>query len=463
MEAGSCVGLVREINRRFGETSNRIPAAFTHSYGCQQNVSDGEKLNGLLMEMGYRISDSRDDADFILYNTCAVRGGAEDRVFGNVGALKHLKTKNPSLIIAVCGCMTQQKHIIEHIRNHFPFVDLVFGAGAMHQLPELLYRKLSEGGRVFSVMDPTFGIVEDLPVRREGSGRAWLPIMYGCDNFCTYCVVPYTRGRERSRNPGNILEEAAALVSQGFKEITLLGQNVNSYGKGLGEPINFSGLLRQICAIPGDFRVRFMTSHPKDCTRELIDTIGSQEKICNHLHLPVQSGSDRILERMNRGYDTGDYKELINYAKEVIPGITFSSDIIIGFPGETYEDVELTLDLVRCVEYNTLFTFIYSPRIGTKAYDMEDPVSHEEKSKWFQELLGLQEAVTAKKNMELVGHICRVLVDGPAKSGADGWLTGRNASNVIVDFQGPDTLIGKFADIRVTKPAHWAVAGELVE
>lgn len=455
------ISLVRELGYRQQQTGERQPTVYTHSYGCQQNVADGEKLDGLFLEMGYIFAESPLEADVVLYNTCAVREGAEDRVFGNVGALKKAKAANPNMVIALCGCMTQQEHVARRIKGSFSFVDIVFGAGAMHRLPALLYQKLTEGGRIFELADPTAAVVEGLPIHRQEGARAWLPIMYGCDNFCSFCVVPLVRGRERSRQPEEILREAGELVAKGYREITLLGQNVNSYGKGLEEAINFSELLKRLCAIPGDFRLRFMTSHPKDCTRELIDTIAENEKIYNHIHLPVQSGSDRILREMNRGYTAAQYLELISYARERIPGVTFTSDIIVGFPGETREDFEQTLELVKKLEAESLFTFIYSRREGTRAAKMDDPTSALEKKLWFQELCDLQNSITSQHLEDMVGGVYNVLVDGPART--PDMLSGRNCSNIIVDFPGSPDLIGQFVPVEVIRAMHFAVAGELAE
>ena len=349
------------------------PLAYVRSYGCQQNVNDGEKIKGVLQDVGYGLCDNVEHADLILFNTCAVREHAEQRVFGNVGALKKLKEQNPRLMIGVCGCMAQQEHIVEKLRQSYPYVDLVFGVDGIDTLPQLVAQKLQKHKRVLLEPAQRPVIVENIPIRRESEFRAWLPIMYGCDNFCTYCIVPYVRGREKSRKPGDILAEFKGLVEAGYKEITLLGQNVNSYGKGLEEKIDFSDLLNLLCTVPGDYHIRFMTSHPKDASFKLIDTIAAQPKICKHLHLPVQCGSDRLLVQMNRHYTIEHYLELIEYARKKVPGITFSSDIIIGFPGETEEDFQQTLSLIRKVGYMQLFTFIYSKRTGTKAAEMPDP------------------------------------------------------------------------------------------
>ena len=374
---------------------NRQPRAFVHTYGCQGNVADSEHIKGLLVEMGYALCDAPENADLILYNTCAIREHAEDRVFGNVGALKNLKKENPSLIIALCGCMMQQPHIEEKIKNSYPFVNLVFGTHTLHRLPELMSKVLCSGKRVFCTDNSDGVIVEGLPYSRDSGENAWLPIMYGCNNFCSYCIVPYVRGRERSRSPEIILEEAKQLVKDGYKKITLLGQNVNSYGKGCDFGVDFAELLRRIDAIEGDFTFDFMTSHPKDCSFELLDVLASSKHFCGHLHLPVQSGNDRILKEMNRRYDRERYMSLIRYAKSKMPDIDITTDIIVGFPGETYEEFLDTVSLVKEVRYGSMFTFIYSRRKGTKAAEMPDPVSKAEKTKWFMQLLAVQEDIAA--------------------------------------------------------------------
>lgn len=437
------------------------PTAHVHSFGCQQNLSDGEKLEGMLAQCGYGFSDSPENADLVIYNTCAVRENAEDRVFGNVGALKPIKKQRPNMIIGLCGCMVQQQRVAEKIRASFPYVDLVFGTHALPQLPELLYRRLSGESRQFSNADQSGEIVEGLPLRRGGSIKANLPVMYGCDNFCSYCVVPYVRGRERSRSPDDVLTEARELVKAGYREITLLGQNVNSYGKGLTPPIDFSELLERINAIPGDFILRFMTSHPKDCGERLIDTIARCEKVCRHIHLPVQSGSDRILAQMNRGYTAEHYLSLIGLARQRIPGVSFSSDIIVGFPGETREDFLETLELIKTVRYTALFTFIYSPRDGTSAARLDDPIPAEEKSRWLRELLDAQNTIRGELQAGNVGKIVRVLADGHGKTG-EGWLCGRTAANDIVEFKGDSSLIGSFTDVKIDRALNWATFGEAV-
>ena len=437
------------------------PLAFVHSYGCQQNVNDGERIKGVLVDIGYGLCDKPEDADLILFNTCAVREHAEQRVFGNVGALKGLKEKKPGLIIGLCGCMANQKHVVEKLRQSYPYVDLVFGVDGIDTLPQLIAQKLQKHKRV--LLDPAQRpvIVENIPIRRESEFRAWLPIMYGCDNFCTYCIVPYVRGREKSRKPGDILAEFRGLVEAGYKEITLLGQNVNSYGKGLEEQIDFSDLLNLLCTVPGDYHIRFMTSHPKDCTHELLDAMAECDKVCKHLHLPVQSGSDRILMAMNRHYDLRHYEELLRYAREKMPGLSITSDIIVGFPGETREDFEKTLELVRRTKYSALFTFIYSRRSGTAAEKLPDPIPAEEKSRWFRELLDTQGAIGSELLKNYVGKTLRVLAEDEGKT--PGTLSCRAEDNTIVEVAAPPEMIGEFLQVRITAAMNWALRGERAE
>ncbi len=443
------------LSARFPEGA---PKAFVHTYGCQGNVSDGERLQGMLRDMGYGFTDSPEEADLVLYNTCAIREHAEDRVFGNVGALKPIKKNKPDMLIALCGCMTQQKQVAERIRKSFSFVDLVFGTHVSHKLPEFIYRCLCTGKRVIDITESDGVIAEGLPVKRDGTFRAWIPIMYGCNNFCSYCIVPYVRGRERSRNFEDVLSEVRDVIAQGYKEITLLGQNVNSYNKELDESRRFPALLKAISEIEGDFIVRFMTSHPRDCTKELIDVMASSEKIAKHLHLPFQSGNDRVLKEMNRHYDRAKYLSLIDYAYEKMPELSLTSDVIVGFPGETYEEFRDTLTLIERVRYTSLFTFIFSPRQGTKAYDMPDPVSRQEKGRWFKELTDLQEKIAGERTASMLGRIYRVLVEEESKT--EGFLSGRTEGNVIIEFPGDKDLIGSFVEVKVTNPRTWIVYGE---
>lgn len=437
------------------------PKAFVHTYGCQGNVADSEKILGMLSEMGYEFCDSAEDADLVLYNTCAIREHAEDRVFGNVGALKPIKKQRPDMIIALCGCMMQQQSVADRIKNSFSFVDLVFGTHVSYKFPEFMYRILCTGKRVFDITDSDGNIVEGLPIMREGTLRAWIPIMYGCNNFCSYCIVPYVRGRERSRDFDCVINEVKDVVAAGYKEITLLGQNVNSYNKDLDESKRFPALLKAISEIEGDFIVRFMTSHPRDCTKELLDVMASSNKIAKHLHLPFQSGNDRVLKEMNRHYDREKYLSLIDYAYKVMPELSITSDVIVGFPGETYEEFCDTLSLIEKVKYTSLFTFIFSARPGTKAYSMPDPISREEKGKWFKELTDLQERIAGERTANMKGKTYRVLVEGTAKG--EGMLSGRTGGNIIIEFPGDESLIGEFIDVTVTNPRTWIVYGEIAK
>lgn len=424
------------------------PLALVRSFGCQQNVNDGEKIKGVLSSVGYGITEDEAEADFIIFNTCAVREHAEQRVFGNVGALKQLKQAKPHLMITVCGCMAQQADIVEKFKYSYPFVDIVCGVNEIDRLPELICKKITGNKRVMQMPQEREAIIEDMPIRRDDKFRAWLPIMYGCDNFCTYCIVPYVRGRERSRTSAAVLAEFKQLLREGYKDITLLGQNVNSYGKGLDEDVDFAGLLELLCREEGDYRLRFMTSHPKDATPRLIDTIAAHPQLCKHLHLPVQSGSNRILELMNRRYTVEKYEELIAYARQKCPEMTFSSDIIVGFPGETQEDFDATAQLIQRVGYMQLFTFIYSRRSGTKAAAMPDDTPYKVKSERIGQLIAMQEQIVLEQGKRLLGTQQRVLVEGTGRTA--GTLSGRLDNNMIAEFAGDEQLIGQFVTVTVT-------------
>ena len=435
------------------------PKAFIHTYGCQQNVADSEKLKGMLKKAGCELTDDKEAADIIIFNTCAVREHAEDRVFGNVGALKALKRRRPSLLIALCGCMMEQEHIAEKIYRSFPYVGLVFGTHVIHRFPELLFNALTTGKRCIERGADDGKIYEGIPLHRDGSFKGWLPVMYGCDNFCTYCIVPYVRGRERSRNPEIIIEEARSMINAGYKEITLLGQNVNSYGKGMEEGVRFPQLLKGVADIEGDFWLSFMTSHPKDASRELIDVIADNAKISPHLHLPFQSGSDRILKLMNRHYDAEKYLDIVSYAKKRIPDLELTSDVIVGFPGETEEDFQCTLDLIEKVGFTSLFTFIYSPRVGTPAARLDDPYTHEDKAERMGRLLRLQEQISAGRTAAMVGKRMRVLIEEQAREGI---LNARTHGGVVVEVQGDPSLIGSFAEAEVTEARNFILRGKLI-
>ena len=441
-----------EYEKNFGHK----PLALVHSYGCQQNVSDGEKIKGMLSKIGYDFTDDVKQAQFILYNTCAVRENAEDRVFGNLGDLKHLKEENPELIIGVCGCMAQQQHIADKIKATYRQVDLVFGTFAYNDLFAMLWEVISKHKRIFNLSENHVDINEDFLQLRDDKIRAFVPVMYGCNNFCTYCIVPYVRGRERSRKPESVVEEVTKLVNEGYKEITLLGQNVNSYSYG------FPKLLRMVNDIEGEFRIRFMSSHPKDATEELIDTILECDKVCKHLHLPVQAGCDRILKAMNRRYTTADYMKIIDYAREKSPEFSFTTDLIVGFPGETYEEFCETKELIKKVKYDNIYSFVYSRRSGTKAAEMEDNISDKQKGLWLRELLLEQREVSSQWLSRFVGKTVPVLFEGEGRTSRD-YLTGKNDENIIVECKADKSNIGKFRQVRITKAMNWALEGELAD
>ena len=436
------------------------PKACINTYGCQQNVSDSEHIKGMLKMIGYSFTENVEEADFVLFNTCAVREHAEDRVYGNIGTMKALKKARPDMIIAVCGCMAQQETVKERIKKSYPYVDILFGTHVQHRLPEYMLRRMNGSKRIFDTSTEIKHIVEGIPVCRDKTVKGWLPIMYGCDNFCTYCIVPYVRGRERSRASSEILREAEQMVKSGVRDITLLGQNVNSYGKGLEEDINFAKLIRKINAIEGDFRIRFMTSHPKDCTEELLDAMRDCEKVAHHLHLPVQCGNDRVLKVMNRKYTRDKYLSLIKAARERIPDISITSDIIVGFPGETYEEFCDTVSLVKQVEYNSLFTFIYSARPGTPAAEMSDIISRNDKGKWFDELLKAQDEIGKRKIDSMLGRTYRVLCEEESEN--EGFILARTSGTDVIEFAGGKELIGKFVDVKVTNTKN-VLKGTLIE
>ena len=434
------------------------PLAFVDTYGCQQNEADSEAIRGYIELMGFGFTEDENEAELIVVNTCAVRGHAEMRVLGNVGALVHAKARNPRLIVAVCGCMVQQPHMAEKIRKSFRVVDLCFGPHELWRFPELYERALRRRGRVFET-SPCEGVVaEGLPVHRQGSVKAWLSIMYGCNNFCTYCIVPYVRGRERSRRPEDVVAEARRLVEAGYRDMTLLGQNVNSYGKDLGTDVDFADIIREINAIPGDFLIRFMTSHPRDATEKLFRTMAECEKCAKHIHLPVQSGSSRVLKAMNRHYDREKYLSLVDMARSYMPDIVLTTDIIVGFPGETAEDFEETMTLVERVRYDAMFTFIFSPREGTPAAAMPDPVSREEKQAWFDRLVETANTISGEKHREYIGRRLRVLVDGETGRGEYN-LSARTNGGRLVHLKGSPELVGRFIEAEITDGNTWALYG----
>lgn len=437
----------------------RAPFAFVRSFGCQQSVNDGERLKGVLQDLGYTLATEPAQADLILFNTCAVREHAEQRVFGNIGALKSLKQKNPQLLIGLCGCMAEEKATVDKLRESYPYVDMVLGVNAAHLLPDVLVEKFTTRKRALRVPPIPMDIVEEVPLERESLFKAFLPIMYGCDNYCSYCIVPYVRGAERSRASADILAEFRQLVADGYKEITLLGQNVNSYGKGLEEKLDFSDLLALLAETEGEYKIRFMTSHPKDATRKMIDTMVENEHLCKHLHLPVQSGSNEILSRMNRKYTVEDYLGLIRYAKETCPEMTFSSDIMVGFPGETEDDFEKTLELVREVGFTQLFTFIYSRRQGTQAAELPDDTPYAEKADRIARLLAVQEEMMQKVAAPWVGEVFTGLVESEGRE--EGTVAARLDNNMLVEFADSKELLGEFVRVKVTALKGAMLRGEL--
>ena len=442
------------------ESRNAAPKALVDTFGCQQNVADSQHILGMLEAMGFTFTDRAEEADIIVLNTCAIRDHAEKRVFGNLGALTHTKRAHPEQIICLCGCMAQRPEVAEKVRKSYRHVDLVFGPQALWKFPELLMQVYTRRGRVFSIDDEHGRIAEGMPVVREGSIRAWVSIMYGCNNFCSYCIVPYVRGRERSREPEKILSEVRELVQAGYKEITLLGQNVNSYGKDLDTDWDFADLLSAIDEIEGDYLIRFMSSQPKDAGYKLFDTMARCVHVAKQLHLPVQSGCDRVLRAMNRPYDRAKYLDLITYARKVMPELVLTSDVIIGFPGETEAEAMETVALVKEVEFDALFTFIFSPRPGTPAAKLDDPVPRAEKQVWFDRLCQVQNEISARRHAAYVGKTLRVLVDGETDDSR--WpLSGRTAGGRLVHLVGDRSAIGTYRYVTVTDSNTWALFGEL--
>ena len=445
-----------KINQ-FWHSRGRTPLAYVETYGCQQNEADSEKIRGMLIESGYAITDTAEGADVVVMNTCAIREHAEQRVFGNLGALTHTKRRHPEQKIFLCGCMAGQETVVERVRKSFPHVSGVFSTHHLWQFPEILDRVLNGRKRVFYTEDEAGSIAEGLPQHRDNALKAWVSIMYGCNNFCTYCIVPYVRGRERSRKPEDILAECRQLVADGCKEITLLGQNVNSYGKDLDCGVDFADLLERIAQIEGDFLIRFMTSHPRDASEKLFDTMAKYPRIAKQLHLPFQSGSSRVLKAMNRHYDRETYLKKVNYAKSVMPDLVLTSDVIVGFPGETEEEFEETISLIEAVRYDSLFTFIFSPRPGTPAASMDDPTPKEEKSRRFDRLCAVQNQISEEIHHSYQGKTMRCLVDGTDKD----LLTARTEGGRLVRFAGCDALIGTYQNITITGATTWSLTGEL--
>jgi len=435
---------------------------FIATYGCQMNEEDSEKLSGMLKRSGYTRIEERESASIILFNTCCVRENAENKVYGNLGALKELKRKNKDLVIGICGCMMQQEGMADKILKKFPYVDIIFGTHNSYKFPEYLNKVKTEGVQVKEIFDKETEIIEGIPVDRESSIKAFVTIMYGCNNFCTYCVVPYVRGRERSRKPEEIIKEIEDLVSKGYKEVTLLGQNVNSYGKGLDEEINFADLLRKVNTINGLSRIRFMSSHPKDLTYEVIMAVKECEKACHQIHLPVQSGSDTLLKSMNRHYDRAKYLDVMNKIKKEMPDCAISSDFIIGFPGETDKDIEDTISLIEEVQFDSAFTFIYSRRNNTPADKMEDQIPEDIKHERFNKVIDAVNKSVIKGNKSYEGRVVEVLVEGVSKND-ETKLMGRTREGRLVTFIGDSSNIGTLVNIKVSRAQPFSLFGELVE
>ncbi len=434
------------------------------TFGCQMNEHDSETIAGMLQEKGCVETMSRDDSDITIINTCSVRENADKRFFGTLGQLKKLKEKNPEYVACVCGCMMQQQHIIDTIKSKYPWVDIIFGTHNIHRFPELLEKVYSEKKKIAETFEDSDQIVEGLPAKRLYKHKSFVNIMYGCNNFCTYCIVPYTRGREKSRKPEDIVREITGLVSDGVREVTLLGQNVNSY-RGAGEngsECDFADLIYMINDIEGLERIRFMTSHPKDLSDKLIQAFVDCDKLCNYIHLPVQAGSDRVLRRMNRKYTREKYLEVVERLRKAVPDIAISTDIIVGFPGETEEDFEETLSLVRSVKYDSAFTFLYSVRQGTPAAEYEDQIPEEVKHQRFDRLVDAVNADSAEKNAAYKGRIERVLVEGVSKKN-ENTLTGRTEGFKLVDFEGGRELIGQMVNVEITEGKTFSLTGKIAE
>ena len=455
------MNLIRAENDRFAMENGFRKGAFVMTFGCQQNEADSEKIAGMAQNMGYKIVDTPEKAYLIVVNTCAIREHAELKALSIIGQYKHIKQKNPNLVIAVCGCMVTQEHRVNDIKFKYPYVDFVFSTAAIHKLPELLFKKVSKGKRLYC-NDEEYSVAEGLPIRRESNYRAWVSIMYGCNNFCTYCIVPYVRGRERSRRKEEIIAEVRGLVADGYKDITLLGQNVNSYGKDMGFDYDFADLLDELAEIEGDYILHFMTSHPKDATKKLVDVIAKHKTIAKQFHLPLQSGSDSILKKMNRHYQMDKYLDIVDYMKTKIPDIVITSDIIVGFPGETEEDFEGTLEALRRIRYDMIYSFIYSPRKGTPAAEMPDQVPNNVQSERFNRLLALQNDIAYEINQKHMGQTIRVLCDGPSKNNPE-VLCGRTEGNKIVLFNGSVENTGNFVNIKITKCETFALVGAIVD
>ncbi len=454
--------LVKGMNDEvFAKTAMR-PKAFVLTLGCQQNEADSERIMGMACEMGFERTQIPEEASLILVNTCAIREHAEKRALSLVGQYKHIKEKNPDLMIVICGCMVVQEHRIYDIKMRYPYVDILLGPSLIYMLPEHVYNRRKGSKRIFDADRGEYAVAEGMPIVRESAYRAWVSVMYGCNNFCSYCIVPYVRGRERSRKPKDIIAEVRGLVAEGYKDITLLGQNVNSYGKDSGAQYDFADLLAELDKIEGDYLIHFMTSHPKDATKKLVDTMATSTHIAKHFHLPMQSGSDRVLKLMNRRYDFARYIETLDYIREKISGVTVTSDIIVGFPSETEEDFSATLDALRRARFDMIYSFQYSPRKGTPAAQMEEQVSKEVKAERFERMLELQNTISYESNKPLEGSVLRVLCDGRSKNNKN-VFSGRTEGGKIVFFDGDDFDTGSFLNIKIERADTFALYGKIVK
>ncbi len=436
-----------EINKILDQRFTEIPLANVKTFGCAQNENDSEKIRGVLYNSGYGMTSDDEKSDIMIFNSCAIRENAELKIFGNIGKIKAIKKANPNMIVAVCGCMVMQEHIVEKIKKSYSFVDIVFGVNDIQKLPELISDFYKNNKKQISSPNKETGVFEDISVLRSNEAVASISIMYGCDNFCSYCIVPYVRGRERSRDKESIYKEFLDLINKGYKDITLLGQNVNSYGKNLDEEYDFADLLELLCTVDGEYTIHFMSSHPKDITKKVIDTIARNKNISRHIHLPVQAGSNRVLEIMNRRYTKESYLDIINYAKEKIEGVSFSSDIIVGFPSETYDEYLETESLIKEIKYTQLFTYIYSKRNGTKAADLEDNITHKEKSEWVNKLIKIQQDIQHSHLDSYIGKEVRALV----YEENEGVYTAKMKNTLLVKFTSDDkSVLNSYINLKIT-------------
>ncbi len=452
---------IKKENDKYFEVRGARKKAFVMTFGCQQNEADSEKIEGMAEAMGYDVTDTPTEASLIVVNTCAIREHAEQKALSVIGQYKHIKNKNPELIIAVCGCMVTQEHRVNEIKHSYPYVDFVFGTSSIHRLPQLIFERLERGKRIYCPEESEYLVAEGIPIKRGDGARAWVSVMYGCNNFCSYCIVPYVRGRERSRAKEAVYAEVAELVANGYKDITLLGQNVNSYGKDSGYNYDFADLLEQLDTIEGDYMLHFMTSHPKDASRKLIDVMSRGKHIAHHFHLPMQAGSDKVLREMNRRYTFEKYISTVDYIREKMPDAVITSDIMVGFPGESEADFEDTLTALERAKFDMIYSFIYSPRKGTPAAEREEQIPDCVKSARFERLLTTQNAISLEKNKPLEGKTLRVLCDGRSKNNSE-VFSGRTEGNKIVFFDGEDTDAGEFLNIYIERADTFALYGKII-